>query len=303
MQESISQNKLSCNRFSCLFMLLLFFSAPLPVNAIRLYNRIKAEQRADSLRKADSLKRIDSRRIADSTLIAGYLKPDKKGGIHIRLYSRSQVEQKTIDSLKVIDSLRIVDSIRVADSIVIARYQQAETTISNEKAANPVVPTDSVFMPESMKQPSNTPTYVDNLSARTIVIDPDNRFADQIDSLQSVIDLKNDALHDNDRHLKKMKVFPVSEKERYINFLLKNKIKDSTMVLAYCTSLYEIYKLKQQLLIAIRNSQDGNTKSFISYHLEEHLRKMGELSELLLSLTPTVPFYPEHKAVQSSPGE
>ena len=255
---------------------------------IRLYSRAKA----DSLRVQDSIKRADTRYIADSTLKASYLKSAKKKKFH--LYSREQTEQQTIDSVKILDSIRVADSTRIADSIVIARYQNAEVKITGEREAAKA----AAAAPEPVVEPirSTTPAYSDNLSARTITIAPDNPYAREIDSLQARIDFVNDSLHDNDRYFKKMKVFPTSEKQRYISYLLENNRKDSSQVLSYLTTLFDLYKIKQNLLIAIRNAQDANTKSFISYHLEVHLQKMGELSELLLAYTPTVPFQPEHRA-------
>ncbi|MBN1760564.1 MAG: hypothetical protein JW863_19710 [Chitinispirillaceae bacterium] len=240
------------------------------------------------------MKHTDSRWIADSTLKASYLKPEKPQRRGFKLYSRSDDEASAADSLKRLDSLRIADSIRVADSILVARYQKADVKIENEKkavnAAAAVAPPPSAPVTPATDA---TPKYVDNLSARTITIAPDNPFAGEIDSLQAVIDQVNDSLHDADYYFKKMKLFPTSERQRYISYLLTNNFKDSTQILVYLTRLFDMYKIKQNLLIAIRNSQDVNTKSFISYHLEEHLRKMGELSDLLLSFTPNVPFVPE----------
>ncbi len=70
-------------------------------------------------------------------------------------------------------------------------------------------------------------------------------------------------------------------------------MKDTSAVLACCNSLYELYTIKHELLLAIQKSQHGNTRGFIQYHVEEHKRRMSELSRYLLALTPEVPFYPE----------
>lgn len=255
--------------------------------------RIYSKDRADSLKTVDSLKRTDSRWKADSTINTRYFKSDTKKRTGLRLYSRSKVEQATNDSLRILDSLYTADSISTADSLIIARYQKIDVEMGNEKktaeAAIKNQPTPQPVEPIS----ASAPQYNENLAERTISIDPNNSYASAIDSFQIAIDLLNDSIHDNDIYLKKMKPFPVSEKQRYISFLLRNNMKTSAQLLSYCDAVFELYKVKQQLLIAIRNSQDSNTKSFISYHLEEHRKKMGELSELILSLTPAVPFYPE----------
>ncbi len=272
-------------------LILLIVCLLLPPSAharFRLYSRAKA----DSMRVRDSIKHADTRYIADSTLKAGYLKSDKKK--KFRLYSREQTKQQTVDSMKILDSIRVADSTRIADSIVIARYRNADMKITDEREAAKA----AAALPGPVVEPirSTVPAYSDNLSARTITIAPDNPYAREIDSLQARINVVNDSLHDNDRYFKKMKAFPTSEKQRYISYLLKNNRKDSLQVLSYLTKLFELYKIKQNLLIAIRNAQDANTKSFISYHLEVHLRKIGELSELLLAYTPNVPFAPQRNA-------
>lgn len=256
---------------------------------MHLYSKVKA----DSLATLDSLKRTDSRWKADSTIKTRYFKSKPKKRTGFRLYSRSKVEQATSDSLRILDSLYTADSISTADSLIIARYQKIDIEMSNEKKAAEAAAQNQPT-PEPVESiPASAPQYNENLSERTISIDPNNSYASKIDSLQIAIDHLNDSIHDNDIYLKKMKPFPVSEKQRYISFLLKNKMKTPAQLRTYCDAAFELYKVKRQLLVAIRNSQDNNTKSFISYHLKEHRKKMGNLSELILSLTPAVPFYPK----------
>ena len=282
------------------FVLLALLSIPAGAG-IRLYSR----EKADSLKTVDSLRHTDSRWISDSIVKARYFASDAKKHTGIRLYSRSQIEKKTVDSTRIIDSLRVADSIRIADSVTISRYRTADGTLNDEKKAGAAAAAAAtVPSPPEPSGPSvAAPKYSENLSARFITIAPDNPYAPTIDSLQAVIDHLSDSLHDGDPYFRKMKVFPVSEKQRYIAFLLENRLKDSAQVLAYCTSVFELYKIKQSLLVAIRNSQDVNTKSFISGHIDEHMRKMGELSELLLTLTPKVPFAPVRNATAGSAGE
>ncbi len=209
-------------------------------------------------------------------------------------YSRALQEKWVVDSLKRIDSVRVADSARVADSLTVARYEESDSVLAKEKIreeaekkATPVTPVvlDTGVIP--------IPGQVDNVSGRAIVIDPANPYAAAIDSLQKKIESLNNALHDSDSRLKEMKSFPVSEKKRYLFFLLQNKMKDTSAVVAYCNSLFEIYKIKHDLLLAIKASQDPNTKSFIQYHIEEHKRKMADLSNFVLALTPKVPFLPQ----------
>jgi hypothetical protein len=208
-----------------------------------------------------------------------------------RLYSRALREKWVADSLKRIDSVRIADSLHVADSLTVARYEKSDNLLAEEKrqelAEIKVIPKICDTGTIQISAP------IDNMSGRTIVVDPKNPYAKAIDSLQKTIDSLNNALHDNDVRFKDMKSFPISEKKRYISFLLTNKMKDTTAILAYCNSLANIYKVKHELLLAIKNSQDMNTKSFLQHHIEEHKGKMTDLNNYILALTPKLPYFPE----------
>jgi hypothetical protein len=202
----------------------------------------------------------------------------------IRLYSRDFAEKWVADSLKQIDSLRVVDSVKVADSMLVARYEVADTAIRNEGARKEKemekykrvdVDSSQIILPDE----------VDDISARTIEIDNSNPYARQIDSLQKSIDSINNSIHDNDKWYTNMKTFPVSEKKRYLNFLMQNHYKDSSAVLTYCNQLYQLYTCKLNLLIAIRNSQTNNSKSFMAYHIEEQRKRIAELSDFLVALS------------------
>jgi hypothetical protein len=219
--------------------------------------------------------------LADSALPGGW-------------YSRSRQTKWVCDSLKRLDTLRIADSLHKADSSEVARYEQSDSMVAvqkkteaEERKKTPVVFVDSEIVP--------IPQMIDNTSGRTIVIDPGNPYAKAIDSLQKVIETNRNLLHDKDSKFKEMKLFPISEKKRYIGFLLQNKLKDTNAIVAYCNALYEIYKTKQDLLLAIKNSQDPNTKNFIQHHIEEHRQKMAELSNFILAITPKIPYLPQRE--------
>lgn len=223
------------------------------------------------------------------------------GDAKMRLYSRDLAEKWVTDSLQRIDSLRVADSLRVSDSLVVARYQDADKTLKSErcKAAEIAAKneaekklTDSLH---AVTRDSAMPGDVDNISARTIIIADNSPFAHEIDSLQHRVDSICAAIHDHDKWYTTMKSYPVSEKKRYMQYLMKNNIKDTAAILACCTKLYQMYVYKHELLLAIRKSQSANTKSFMTLHIDEHKRRMGELSEFLIALSPTVPFLPGHE--------
>jgi hypothetical protein len=207
----------------------------------------------------------------------------------IRLYSRDLAEKWVADSLKRIDSLRVADSLRVVDSLFVARYEVADTAVKNDNARKEKemevykrvdVDSSKIILPDD----------VDNISARTIEIDQSNPYSRTIDSIQSRIDSVNVRLHDDDKWFVKMKTYPVSEKKRYLLFLLENHYKDSAAVLTYCNQLYQLYNCKLDLLITIRNSQNNNSKSFMAPHIEEQKRRMAELSDFIVVFSPKVPF-------------
>lgn len=211
------------------------------------------------------------------------------------LYSREIEQQRIADALKVSDSLRVADSIRIADSLMIARYHKADEVIKEERQHHK----DSVFSEmfifnndEPVNEPLDDDTDV--VSARSIVIDPDNPQMRKIDSLQAEFDRKNALLHDKDTLFKMMKTFAISEKKRYMRFLLQHKMKDTVQIAAYCNSLADLYKTQLAIFSAIQESQEGNTKSFVRRHKVRYESRMEELSEFILALTPEVPFRPSH---------
>lgn len=215
-----------------------------------------------------------------------------------RLYSREAEEQRIADSLKVVDSLRVVDSIRIADSMMIARYRTADATLKKEKQHHLDSTCSAMFVFEEREKVPGVQDLDDDadaVSARSIEIDPDSPQAKKIDSLEAEYDRRNSRLHDGDDHFRKMKRFAVSEKKRYMRFLLKHKMKDTAQIAAYCNSLAELYRIRLAFFVAIQESQQGNTKSFVRLHIEEHKRKMEELSNFILALSPDVPFRPDHK--------
>lgn len=209
----------------------------------------------------------------------------------LRLYSRELAMKHVTDSLERIDSLRVVDSTRVADSMMIARYMVADMEVKEEmkqkkkemEIYKPVSP-DSVEHIERFN--------FDSITAKTIVIDENSQYALQIDSIQHTLDSICNSIHDNDYWFKNMKTFPISEKKRYMIFLMENNYKDSASVLACCNELFKMYNTRLDLLFTIRNSQVDNKKSLITNHIETLRRQMAELSNFIVALSPEVPFMP-----------
>lgn len=211
---------------------------------------------------------------------------------------------KIADSLRVADSIRIADSTRIADSCMIVRYHVSDKIRIKEKRQKTEEKRRAEELKKTILLTEDTsgpivPGAVDNISARTIVINPDNPYAKEIDSLQLKIDSLNNCIYESDSRFRDMKTFALSEKKRYMLFLLDNKIKDTSAILTCCNKLFEVYTLRYDLMLAIRKSQDDNTKSFIQFHIEEHQRKMVELSNFLISLSPEVPFYPGRNLQES----
>ncbi|MBN1757117.1 MAG: hypothetical protein JW863_02300 [Chitinispirillaceae bacterium] len=233
-------------------------------------------------------------------------------------YSRSKQRRldslRVADSLRIIDSTRVADSMRIADSCMMARYHEADMIRTMEKAQKAEAEHNveeerraeelkkTILLSEETSEP-NTPSGGDDVTARTVVIDQHNPYARTIDSLQARIDCLNSTIYDNDARFRDMKTFAFSEKKRYLQYLMKNKMKDTSAVLDCCNRLFEVYTLKHELLLAIQKSQAGNTKTFIQYHIEEHQRKLAEVSDFLLSLSPEVPFHPTRVSQGSVEGE
>jgi|GEM_PF-2479773 hypothetical protein len=207
----------------------------------------------------------------------------------LRLYSRALVEKHAADSLKRIDSLRVADSIRVADSLVISRYRRADVAIKEEKIRKEKEM--EVYKPVEIDSSERIfRDSVDIFSARTIKIDENNKYTLIIDSLQNRMDSICNSIHDNDRWFKNMKTFPISEKIRYMKFLLQHSYKDSASILVCCNQLFQMYSSRIDLLTAIKNSQTHNTKNFVNYHIESIKRQITELSDFIVALSPDVPY-------------
>ena len=220
----------------------------------------------------------------------------------IRLYSRALREKYVADSLRAIDSVRIADSLRIAkhieDSLTVARYQAAdkavkEDKIKKEKELEIYKPVDIDSTERSIEED------MDNVSARTIVIDENSEYAGQIDSIQKVTDSINNRIY-SDSWFKNMKMFPLSEKKRYMNYLMQNKFKDTTAILKCCNQLYQIYSNRMKLYATIRNSQDTNTKSFMTNHIELLKEQTAELSNYIVVLSRDVPAIIQHQNASDS---
>ena len=216
----------------------------------------------------------------------------------LRLYSRDLAEKHVADSLKAIDSLRVVDSLRVADSMMLARYQVADTVmkegrIRKQKEIEAYLPVD-IDSSERI-----IPDDVDITSAREIVIDQNNPYARTIDSLQNRTDSICNSIHDHDSWYKNMKKFPISEKVRYMIYLMQNNMKDTSEILTCCSQLYQMYSSRLDLLVAIRNSQADNNKVLITSHIGNLKQQLVKLSDFMVAISSKLPFHPQR---QERPG-
>lgn len=219
---------------------------------IHLYSRELAEKYAASLKKADSL--------------------------------------RIVDSLRAIDSLRIADSLHIADSLMILRYKMFDAETVKEHARMKKEKETAIYKPLEIDSSELIPEdTLDNISGRKIVIDENTPNAREIDSLQKMVDSLNNSIHDKDSWFKNMKKFPISEKKRYMVYLIDNRFKDTAQILNCCNQLYQMYSTRISLLSAIRKSQSGNTKSFISGHIEMIKQQLVELSDFIVALSAETP--------------
>ncbi|MDP4103304.1 MAG: hypothetical protein Q8935_00005 [Bacillota bacterium] len=215
---------------------------------IHLYSRALAEKYADSLKRVDSL--------------------------------------RVVDSIKAIDSVRIADSLHIADSLMIIRYRIADAELIKEREQKKKEEETAMYTPLEVDSSELIPEdTLDNISARTIVINENTPYAREIDSLQKKVDSLNNGIHDNDLWFKKMKKFPISEKKRYMIYLLNNHYKDTVQILTCCNQLYQMYSTRISLLNTIRKSQSDNTKSFMINHIESINQQLVILSNFIVALS------------------
>lgn len=216
--------------------------------SIHLYSRALAEKYADSLKRVDSL--------------------------HVA------------DSLGAIDSVRIADSLHIVDSLMIIRYRNAGAELIKEQELKKKEKETAMYKPLDFDSSKLIPEdTLDNISARKIVINENSPYAREIDSLQKKFDSLYTGIHDHDPWFKNMKKYPVSEKKRYLTYLLNNHFKDTAQILTCCNQLYQMYTTRISLLSAIRKSQSDNTKSFMLNHIEQIKLQLVELSDFIVALS------------------
>lgn len=207
---------------------------------------------------------------------------------NVKLNTLQQREQIQADSLRIADSIRVADSVRTADSLLQARYEMGDMQLQEREKGEISIIESRI----QVDMDTVTDTYAsDNnaLASREIVIEQDNPYAREIDSLQAKIDSLDDLIYARDKKYASMKEYSLVDKKAYIRFLLKNHMKDTAQVLSCCERLYEILNLEHQKLVYILKTQKGNTRGLVNLHIKKVRAEMGDIGCFMLSFRPEVP--------------
>lgn len=144
-------------------------------------------------------------------------------------------------------------------------------------------------MKKEKKQIKSTSTNseIDNYTSknnsytqREIIITDDSLLA-EINFYQDKIDI---LCNYKDKYFKEMQELNLSDKERYIYFLLKNHLKDTTECINLCNRVCKILNHECGKLYIIAQAQKGNTKAFINRHIKNKRAEMRIINNIRLNL-------------------
>lgn len=210
----------------------------------------------------------------------------------VKLNSRDNREQKVADSLRVVDSVRVADSAKTAESLLLDRYALSDKEFKdNQKQKMEQRIQDSIARTNNDASDDYSEKQDGPLE---VVIDEKSPYAPQINILQAKIDSINSLLYDNDSKYRKMKDYSLKDKKAYLQYLIFHHQKDTSEVLKCCQMLYESLQFEQKKLDLILKTQQGNGRSVISLYIRKTRNEAGEISQLILSLSPSVPTHIEH---------
>lgn len=148
-----------------------------------------------------------------------------------------------------------------------------KTLSEKEKRQISDVPSDSNI---DNDYTSNNNSY----SRREIIITDDSLLA-EINYYQNKID----SLHNYDnKYSKEMQELNLSDKERYINFLLKNHLKDTIDCINLCHRIHKILNHECDKLYIIAQAQKDNTKTFVNQHIKSKHAEMKVINNIWLNL-------------------
>jgi len=211
----------------------------------------------------------------------------------ITLNTYDRRENLVADSLRVLDSKRITDSIKTADSLLLTLYDKSEKSLLKQEkeraeqaaALKAYAATDTAGSDKSV-----TPVS----PAREVVIDENSPQSKVIDRLQAVIDSLDKAMYGKDPYFSKIKDLTFQDKKAYLKYLLKNHLRDTTQVVTFCECFHCQLKTEHEKLLVIMETQEGDTKGVIHLHTKKTQVEMGDIGNLIYTLSSKVPLKIEY---------
>jgi len=212
--------------------------------------------------------------------------------VDARRISKEKHLKNIADSIHIADSLNRLDSIRIADSLCNARYKFAEEQLNEEESTEMELNrVDSQYLVNAVATYGQSVSYEsdDKNSVHEIIIDNNSTTSKKLDSIETLIDSFNTILYRNNSRYNQMKTYSVKDKKAFMQFLVKNNIKDTSEIINCCQLLYGLSELEQQKLFLILETQSGDNRAVLHLHLKRVRNELEELSRFLLSLSPQVP--------------
>jgi len=213
------------------------------------------------------------------------------GKMTLNTYDRR--EELVADSLKILESIRIADSIKTADSLLLTLYDKSEKTLvqqEKERAARAA----ALKAYEAMDTAASSKSDTSVSPAREVIIDENSPQAKVIDSLQVIIDSLDAAMYGKDPYFSKMKNLSFQDKKAYLKYLLKNHLRDTTQVVTFCECFHCQLKTEHEKLLVIMETQEGDTKGVIHLHTKKTQVEMGDIGNLIYTLSSKVPLKIEY---------
>jgi hypothetical protein len=187
-----------------------------------------------------------------------------------------------------VDSSRIADSLQAAEQKMIAEFAAAEEALKADKARKEQQRLEQEQLVAKLQQEAReNPTTAKNaVESRTIVIDPTSTIGITIDSLDREITAVRTKLYRTAKEYKKLETLNADDQVAYLEFMIANKLRDTTEVVGAFEQLYQVHKMESDKLTMLRDTNEGNERSFFQAHLRNAQKQMSRLGALILNLSP-----------------
>jgi hypothetical protein len=178
-------------------------------------------------------------------------------------------------------------SLQASEQKMIAEFAAAEEALKADKARKEQQRLEQEQLVAKLQQEAReNPTTAKNaVTGRTIFIDPTSAVGITIDSLDRTITTVRTKLFRTAKEYKKLETLNADDQVAYLEFMIANKLRDTTEVVGAFEQLYQVHKMESEKITLLRDANDGNERSFFQAHLRTTQQLMGKLGALILGLS------------------